>query len=164
MNLRASLSRLRIKHLRYQGYTCQTNDELEGLAFGIRFPYRLCTAILAIAVATVSIPLLYFMLTMAFLGIILPNHPFDYVYNYLIRRWMNAPKVPPRAPQLKFACTIATAWIAGTIYCFSNGMMVGGYALGVALIFTAALPSTIDLCVPSLIYNVFVRQKEQISE
>lgn len=47
-----------------------------------------------------------------------PYHPFDYLYNYLIRHLLNKPKIPPRTNQGRFACGIATAWLSGTIYLF----------------------------------------------
>ena len=155
-----SLSKTRISRLRAQGYATQTEQELSELAFGIRFPYRLCVAILSIGVVMANIPILSVMLVLAFLGIVLPKHPFDYLYNHLLSARMNKPPVPPRAAQLKFACTIATAWIAGTISLFAVGMMTGGYIMGVLLILTASLPSTIDFCVPSLIYNALFGKKK----
>ncbi len=152
------LSATRINRLRVQGYTTQSPLELSQLAFGIRFAYRLCTAILVIGVATASTPLLSFMLVIAALGVLLPNHPFDYIYNELLANRLNKPKLPARSKQLKFACTIATLWIASTIYLFTTGFLTTGYVMGSILIGIAFTVSTTDFCLPSVIYNtLFLR-------
>ena len=149
----------RIRRIRTQGYLQQSDQEISALAFGNRFAYRLCTAILAIGVATANIPLLSVMMTIAFLGVVLPNHPFDYIYNHWLRHQLNKPKLPPRSKQLKFACTMATTMIGITIYLFANEMMLAGYLFGGHLIIVASLVSTIDYCIPSIVYNSIFRIK-----
>lgn len=155
------LSETRIKRLRAQGYSTQSAQELSDMAFGIRFPYRLCVTILSVGVLFANIPILALMMAMAALSIVLPNHPFDYIYNHLLSKRMGKPVVPPRSIQLKFTCTLATAWIGTMIFLFSSGMMTGGYILGVMLIITATLPSTIDLCIPSVLFNAIFGKKMQ---
>lgn len=153
------LSRIRIDRIREQGYVCQTDSEIGELAFGNRFAYRLCVTLLIFGVGFASIPLLSVMLVIAFSSLLLPNHPFDYIYNEVLSKRMNKPKVPPRSNQLKFACTLATLWIASTIYLFYSGLTLWGYIIGSLLIVVATLVSTIDFCIPSKIYNaLFVRK------
>ena len=159
MNNYLSLSETRIKRLRAQGYTTQTEAELNELAFGIRFPYRMCVAVLSIAVATANIPLLAAMMVLSFMSVLLPNHPFDYLYNHVVRKWVNKPALGPRSPQLTFACSIATVWLGATTWLFYAGVPVGGYVLGIMLIATASLPAFTDFCVPSFIYNALFNKK-----
>jgi len=152
------LSASRINRLRVQGYTTQSPLELSQLAFGNRFAYRICTALLVVGVATANTPLLSFMLVIAALGVLLPNHPFDYIYNQLLAKRMNKPKLPKRSKQLKFACAVATLWIAATIYLFTSGFLTTGYVMGSILIGIAFTVSTTDFCLPSVIYNtIFLR-------
>jgi hypothetical protein len=155
-----TLSEKRVSRLRAQGYTRETKEELNGLAFGIRFAYRTCAAILTVAVLTQSIPLFGVMLGIAFLGIVLPNHPFDYIYNHILSGWMNRPKVPARSAQLKFACSMATAWIATVIYLLVAGHTTLGLAMAINLIVIAMFPATIDFCIPSAIYNALFKSKK----
>jgi hypothetical protein len=154
------LSEKRVSRLRAQGYTQETKEELTGMAFGIRFAYRACAAILTVAVITQSIAIFSVMLGIAFLGIVLPNHPFDYVYNHTLSSWMNRPKVPARSAQLKFACTLATAWIGTVIYLLVAGHTIVGLAMAVNLILIALLPATTDYCVPSAFYNALLLKKK----
>ena len=153
------ISPFRIKCIRKQGYFKYSDSEISGLAFGNRFAFILCSAILAIAVGTAHVPLLGFMMVVAFFGVILPYHPFDYIYNHLLRQPMKKPQLPPRSKQLKFACIIATAWLAVTIYLFYTGLLMAGYVLGTLLFGVAALVSTTDVCIPSMIYNFVFRVK-----
>jgi hypothetical protein len=93
------------------------------------------------------------MLFIAICGILLPYHPFDYIYNGLLSNLMNKPKLPPRSKQLKFACIIATLGMASTIFLFYAGLTLAGYITGGSLFLVAFLVSTTDICIPSIIYN-----------
>jgi len=158
------LSERRISRIREQGYFTQTNAEIKDLVFGNRFAYRLCVVLLIFGVAFNYIPLLALMMLIAFLGVLLPNHPFDYLYNNVLRKKMNKTKLPRRSNQLKFACTIATLWIGGTIYLFYSGLTTWGYIGGASLIVVAALVGTIDMCIPSKIYNALFIKKTKTVE
>jgi hypothetical protein len=97
----------------------------------------------------------------AFLGLVLPNHPFDYIYNLVLRKKLNKPELPPRSKQLKFACLAATLFLGLTIFMFYSGYAIWGYTIGGSLIGIAGLVSTIDLCIPSKIYNaLFIKDPE----
>ena len=157
------LSETRINRLREQGYTSQTDAEISDLAFGNRFAYRICVTLLIFGVGFANIPLLSFMMVIAFLGLLLPNHPFDYIYNLVLSKKMKKPKLPPRSKQLKFTCTVATLWIGGTIYLFYTGLTNWGYIAGVSLIVVATLVSTVDFCIPSKIYNaLFIKNPKAV--
>lgn len=153
------LSKNRLSRLRAQGYVAQTEEELSQLAFGIRFAYRGCTIILTSAIAVQSTALFSAMTIVAIVGIVSPNHPFDYIYNYFLRKWMNKPELPVRANQLKFACIIASIWLTIVIGLLSAGFTTAGLIMAIILVLVAALPSTIDYCIPSAIYNVLFKKK-----
>lgn len=153
------LSTNRINFLKAQGYCNLSDVDISELAFGNRFAYIVCGSIVAVAVATAHIPTLVVMTVVAFLGIILPYHPFDYIYNHLLRGMLNKPKLPPRSKQLKFACIIATLWLIATTYLFYTGSTIAGYILGGLLVTVAFIVSTTDFCIPSMIYNFIVKIK-----
>jgi len=155
------ISETRLKRLRQQGFTNYTNRQLEQMAFGIRFPYRLCVAIIVTAIVTESIPLFAIMLGIAVSGILLPYHPFDYIYNVLISKRMGRPKVPLRPKQLKFACSIASGFLATTVYLMVSGATTAGLILAGILAVFALSPATTDLCIPSIIYNALFGRKAE---
>lgn len=99
------------------------------------------------------------MTVIAFWGIILPYHPFDYLYNHGIRHIVNKPKLQRRPNQLKFACIIATIWLIVIIYLFSNNYMVAGYVNCALFASIAILVGTTDFCIPSTIYNFLFKYK-----
>jgi hypothetical protein len=153
------LSSTRINNLKAQGYRSYSDSELSALAFGNRFAYIVCGAIVAIAVAAANIPTLVAMTIVAFFGIILPYHPFDYIYNHVLRGMLNKPELPPRSKQLKFACIVATLWLIATTYLFYAGFVIAGYVLGGLLVAVAFIVSTTDFCIPSMIYNFIFKVK-----
>lgn len=156
------LSQFRINNIRAQGYITQTDEQIQQLAFGNRFAYQLCVSIVAVGVIIANSYILGAMAMIAFFGVVLPNHPFDYIYNHLIRQRMHLPKLPARSMQLKFACSLATTFLMATVACFNMGYAVAGYVLGSALIIVATLVSTIDYCIPSVIYNyMFLKNKPE---
>lgn len=150
---RRRLSTERLQRISAQGYTMQTDSELSDLAAGNRFAYQLCTAVLIVGITTTNLPLLLAMDVIAILGVLMPNHPFDYIYNGLIRKILSKPALPARSAQLQFSCSVATAWITLTLLLLNASMMITGYLMGAMLIGVAILVSTIDLCIPSLMYN-----------
>ena len=148
-----TISQRRIERIKEQGYFNFSNYEIAQIAFGNRFAYIVCTIVLIYGVVSASVPILMAMLLIAFGGVVLPNHPFDYIYNYVIRHMLKKPKLPQRSKQLKFACSIATSFIAVTIFLFDANYMTAGYVVGANLLFSAVLVSTTDICIPSILYN-----------
>ncbi len=147
------ISSRRLHGIRTQGYCNYSDVNLSELAFGNRFAYYTCSLFLLIGVITANIEILSTMMVVSILGILLPNHPFDYIYNIFLSKPMNKPKLPRRSRQLKFACVVATLWLAATIYLFYSGLTMAGYVCGGLLFSVAFLVSTTDICIPSLIYN-----------
>jgi len=156
-NEQVLLSPRRLHGFRIQGYCDYSDENLSELAFGHRFAYYTCSFIVLIGLILANIPILTSMMIVAFFGFILPNHPFDYIYNYFLSSPMNKPKLPRRAKQAKFACIIATGWLAATIYLFYSGLDIAGYVVGGLLFAVAILVASTDICIPSLIYNLLFR-------
>ena len=153
------ISKTKLKRLRTQGYCDISDEKLSQLSFGNRFAYNLCALLLFVGLLFASIPVLSGMLVVTFLGIILPNLPFDYIYNHLVAGLIKRPKLPKRPIQIKFACTLATILLIAIVYSFHNGYMLAGYINGIILLASAILVSSTDICIPSIIYNAISRYK-----
>ncbi len=153
------ISASRLNRIKAQGYFDYSDEELSSFAYGNKFAYVLCFVILVVGVITASVPVILVMSVVAFGGIILPYHPFDYLYNRVIKNRINKPKLPPRSKQLKFTCTIATLWLIATAYLFHAEFDVVGYILGGLLASVAFIVSTTDFCIPSVFYNFLNRIK-----
>ena len=155
------ISPVRQKRLEAQGYCGFTVAELTDFKFGIRFAYYMCGSLVVIGLLTTNLYVLGAAMTIAFLGTLPPYHPFDYLYNYVVRHLLHKPKLPPRTNQGRFACGIATVWLSVVIYLFYNGLHVWGYIAGGVLVSVATLVSTMDICIPSIIYNFLFKGKSK---
>lgn len=150
------ISKKRIERIREQGYQAYTDEQISDWSFGNRFAYILCTSILTVGVITANLSILSAMLGVAFFGFVLPRHPFDYIYNNVLAERMHKPLLPKRSEQLKFACFCATIMIATVIYLFYNDFMTAGWIVGSVMLSVSTLVSTMDYCIPSMVYNRFI--------
>ncbi len=147
------LSVITQKRLARQGYVGIESEVLEKIAPWTRFSPALCTAFMGAGTALASPLLLWIVCTTAVLGAIFPRHPFDLLYNHLVRRWTGTSPLPKNAAPRRFACGMAGGWLAGTATAFQMGQAALGYALGGILTGLALLVSTTDICIPSMIYG-----------
>ena len=151
------------RRLMVQGYNCYSDKELNDYKYGIRFAYYLCDSLVILGLLLTNLWILAIAMTIAFFGWLLPKHPFDYLYNYVIRRIINKPEIPARTNQVRFACGIAAAWLCGTIFLFYYGLNIWGYLAGGLLVSVATLVATTDICIPSMIYNtLFNKQTDKM--
>ena len=151
------------RRLHVQGYDKFSDSELNEFKYGIRFAYALCITSVALGLILNSIPILLFTTLIAFAGAFPPYHPFDYLYNYGVRHTLGKPKIPPRTRQGRFACGIASVWLAATIYLLYIGYTLTANLLGVALFAVGALVASTDICIPSKIYNALFRRNQNIA-
>ena len=150
--------------LEVQGYKGFTDRELLDFRFGIRFAYYSCGALVLTGLALSNVIILTVALAVAFFGTLPPYHPFDYLYNYGVRRLLNKPKIPPRSNQGRFACGIATVWLAGVILLMNAELYVWAYLAGGILLCIAALVSMTDICIPSIMYNFLFKRRAYPAE
>lgn len=153
------LSVTRLRRLGLQGYD-QCNIDLKEMAFGIRFTYRVSVLLLLISVPFVNTTMLLVMMLISCLGVILPNHPFDYIYNHFLAGIMNKPKLPRRKLQLKFASIMETLLTSIIIYLFYSQYLVLGYIIGGLLVTALSLASFMDLCMPSILFSKLFQIKK----
>ncbi len=144
---------VRKKRFEIQGYHEFSDSELYGFRLGLRFAYFLCGLLVLLGLILNNPEVLIFALLVAFFGAILLRHPFDYLYNYVVRKLLKKPAIPPRPNQGRFACGIATVWVGILIYLMLSGIVIWTYVAGGILVFIAALVSILDICIPSIIYN-----------
>ena len=151
--MKDALGEKRLARLDVQGFDTADQRHLAAVAPWLRFAFMLC-ALLAIAgTALVSEVILFTLAAIAFVGALSPIHPFDMVYNVVVRQVTRTPPLPPRGPPSRFACGVGSLWLIVTIGAFRVELPVLGYALGFTLASVAALVATTDVCVPSMIFR-----------
>lgn len=139
--------------LEAQGFLGLDDAALQELAPWLRWSPALCTVFMIVGVAAKSSMVLWGLAAIAFLGALLPFHPFDLLYNYGARHITGTRPLPYQGPQRRFACGVATVWLVATGWAFQAGAAIVGFALGIPLILVAGLVSFTHYCIPSLIYN-----------
>jgi hypothetical protein len=141
--------------LTMQGYGDLSDRERRGLWLGLRFSPALCFAGIALGTALASPVLLLAMAATALTGgFVTPKHPFDYVYDAALRPLLGGPSVPPSPAPRRFACQLATPWIAAIAVAFLADAAAIAWVLAVPLLVVAATVTTINWCLPSLIYGL----------
>jgi len=140
------------QRLRVQGFNV---DEawLAEVAPWLRMTPALCAIFTALGTALASPAIFFALATTAFLGTVLPFHPFDLIYNYGLRFAVGKRPLPPNRAPRRFACGIATVWLVATGLLFLNGVTTVAYALGAMFVLVAGLVSTTDICIPSIIFQ-----------
>jgi hypothetical protein len=152
-NQNCMLSPVTRKRLEQQGYVSFTDAQLNDFKFGIRFAYYLCGLLVLTGLVFSRIEILIIAMVVAFFAMLPPYHPIDYLYNYGVRQVLHKPKLPPRTSQGRFACGIATIWLGAIIVLLGEGLHVYAYVAGGVLLIVATLVSTLDICIPSILYN-----------
>lgn len=141
--------------LTMQGYGSLSEEERRRLGLGLRFSTAFCFAGIALGAALASPALLLAMAVTAGVGgFLTAKHPFDYVYDAALRPLLGGPGVPPSPAPRRFACQMATPWIAAIAVAFWAGAPTVAWALAVPLLLMAATVTITNWCLPSLIYGL----------
>jgi hypothetical protein len=138
-----------------QGYGALSDPERKSLWLGLRFSPMLCFAGIALGTVLASPALLFAMALTALLGgFVTAKHPFDYFYDAAVRPLLGGPSVPLSPPPRRFACRLATFWVAAIALAFAAGAATLAWVLAVPLLLAAATVTTTNWCLPSLIYGL----------
>lgn len=145
--------------LEAQGFCNLDDATLNEVGPWLRWSPSFCAFFMAVGVALNSPIILWALAGTAFLGVLLPFHPFDLLYNYGVRHLTGTRTLPHQGPQRRFACGIATAWLIATGWAFHVDEPLIGYLLGVPLVLVATLVSVTNICIPSMIFNALFKPK-----
>jgi Domain of unknown function (DUF4395) len=149
--------------LEAQGFCGLDDKTLTELAPWMRWTYALGTLVTLIGVTLMSPGVLWTLAAITSVGIFLPFHPFDLVYNYGMRYLTRTGPFPNSGPQRHFVFVVATVWLAVTGWAFHAGADIAGITLGVLLIFVGGLASTTNFCIPSFIYNTVAGRRNGLT-
>jgi hypothetical protein len=147
--------------LTMQGYGALGDEERKSLWLGLRFAPALCFAGIALGVVLASPVVLLAIAATAFVGgFVTPKHPFDYLYDGTLRPLLGAPAVPPSPAPRRFACQMATPWVAAIAAAFLLDAAPVAWALALPLLVVAAVNVATNWCLPSLVYGLTRRPPE----
>lgn len=146
------------RRLQVQGFACPNEQAFLEVVPWTRFSPALCSAIGAIGTFLASPLILGALVPVAALGAVFRVHPFDLIYNHGIRRVTGTEPLPKNGVPRRFACGVATVWLAITALAFGTGAMLAGYVLGVLFVVVSGLVATTHICIPSLVYRRLFRE------
>lgn len=115
-------------------FVCRITSGRKSVQYGLRFSYPLYISLVVVGVVSKNPYLLSLTALIALLGIILPMHPFDYVYNYSIAKIMNINKIPGRGSELQMNSIMALFFNVAALVLMSLGIQLNYLAL--ALVYT----------------------------
>ncbi len=106
MNIKSLWSKINSR-LQKQWIACRLVSDRKSVQYGIRFSYPLFIAIVLISIFLENPFILLFAALIAFFGMKLPLHPFDYVYSYGIAKLIGVNKIPGRGSELQVNSIVA---------------------------------------------------------
>lgn len=151
--MRKTLTAQTRRRLDIQGFDAVHDRELAPVAPWLRLAFALCAALGAVGTASASPTILLALAGIAAVSAASPVHPFDFIYNYGIRRFTGTGPLPRRGLPSRFGCGMGAIMLLPTAWAFSAGYTVAGYLLGSALTAVVLLVAATDICLPSIIYR-----------
>jgi hypothetical protein len=149
----STLGAKRLSRLDVQGFDTVDEELLAEVGPWLRLAFGLCATLAIVGTALASTPLLLTLAAIAFLAGVLPVHPFDLIYNHGIRHLTGTRPLPKRGPPSRFACGVGALWLIVTVGAFDLSYPTVGYVLGFTLASVAILVTTMDICIPSMIFR-----------
>jgi len=135
--------------LEVQGFLGMSDAELVDVGRWMRFTPSCNFALTLAGTATGSVWLLAGLALIMAVGALAPAHPFDIVYNTLLRRATGTGALPRSGARRKITFVVGALWLGATAAVFASGHRSTGYILG-GLMAVLILPlATVQLCVLS---------------
>src|SRR2546421_11478658 len=138
--------------LTLQGFACDSDPGIVAAAHWLRFTPIVSTFWIIVGVVSRSPLLLWGFAIVTVIGAA-GWHPFDALFNALVRRWVNAPSLPPNPVPRRFAMAVAAVWSAGAGWLMSAGLIWIGVILGSGLALAGVIVATTHFCLGSWVYQ-----------
>ena len=142
------LRRIR-RRLEVQGFLGMSDAELLGVGRWTRFTPS-CNLVLTLAATAIgSVPWLLGLALLMAVGAFAPAHPFDMLYNTLIRPVAGTNRLPRSSPRRKITFAVGALWLGATAALFASGRQSTAYVLGFLMAAFILPLATIQVCVLS---------------
>jgi hypothetical protein len=135
-------------NLKTQGF-CLSEAQSHELWLAVRFSTGLCLALVVTALALESAPMVFALSAIGVIAGFTSRHPFDYLWNTVVRRLAGGPPLPPNPTRRRHAFKIATVWLASVGALLAAGETTLALILGGLLVGACATVTATNLCLPS---------------
>jgi hypothetical protein len=147
-------------NLTTQGY-CLSDAERRALWLGLRFSTGACLALVVVGLALESALFLAALVGIGAVAGFTSRHPFDYVWNHVVRHIVGGPPLPPNPRRRRDAFKVATAWLALVALLIAAGASTTALVLGGLLVATCAIVTVTNLCLPSEAFSRWERLRHR---
>jgi hypothetical protein len=135
-------------NLKTQGY-CLNEAQGRELRFALRFSTGLCLALVVVALVIESAPMVFALSAIGLLAGFTAHHPFDYLWNGIVRHLAGSPALPPNPTRRRHAFKIGTVWLASVGALLAAGESILALILGGLLLGACGTVTATNLCLPS---------------
>ena len=135
-------------NLTAQGYHL-TYAERRELSVALRFSTGLCLALVVVALALRSPAMVFALSPIGMIAGFTARHPFDHLWNSVVRRAVGGPVLPPNPARRRHAFKLATVWLLAVGALLSAGATTPALLLGGLLVAACATVTAANLCIPS---------------
>jgi hypothetical protein len=144
------------RNLETQGY-CLSDAERRAFRVGLRFSTGLCLPLVAAGIALESIPLLLAAVAIAVVAGFTARHPFDYLWNGVVRHVFGAAPLPPNPQRRRDAFKVGMAMLVVLVVLFAIGADTAALILGGSLLVACLSVTALNLCLPSETFALIER-------
>lgn len=88
-------------------FVCRITSGRKSAQYGIRFSYPLYIFLVSLGLFLLNPYILLLTTLVALLGVMLPMHPFDYIYNFVITKFSKNRRIPGRGSELQINSVVA---------------------------------------------------------
>ena len=131
-----------------QGYGLSDMERRE-LWLALRFSTGVCLALVVTGLALRSTVMILALVPIGAAAGFTARHPFDYVWNRVVRHAVGGPALPPNPVRRRHAFKLATVWLAAVGVLLAAGATTAGLVLGGLLVAACATVTATNLCLPS---------------
>jgi hypothetical protein len=132
-----------------QGYTGLSDGQLHALDPWLRLTPFLTGLIAALSTIMASPLILGILATILALGVVLPRHPFDILYNRFILPLENSPRLPQTPARRRLVYAILCSLLVTAAWCLVAGHRRWGIAIGWVVAMDLAVMAAHQICVIS---------------
>jgi hypothetical protein len=137
------------RRLEVQGFLGMSDAELVEVGRWTRFTPACNLAITVAATAAGSVWLLAGLAVVMAVGALAPAHPFDVLYNALIRPATGTNPLPRSGARRKITFLVGALWLGATAVLFAGGHRSSGYVLGFLMAVLIVPLATVQVCLLS---------------
>ena len=149
----ANISVLREK-IEAQGFCGLDDRSLTEINYPLRLAPAICLAWTLTGTALASPAILLALVPLAFLGAVLPGHPFDVIYNFGLRHLFGTRALPAYGFRRRLGCIAASIVLTASALSFQFGVPMVGYVLGSMVAMGTLLNVTTGLCPPAVVMGL----------